>query len=106
LVRVLRARIDINLEIYTSGIRDALGGKDSQMNQEEIRATITSIQQRLMAAQQKVLKEKAAKNLEEGKKFLAENQKKEGVKTLLSGLQYKVLIEGSGKTPRQKIRYR
>ena len=92
--------VDINLDIYTSGIRDGLGGKESQMSSDEIRATITSLQQRLMAAQQKVLKEKAAKNIEEGKKFLAENQKKEGVKTLPSGLQYKVLTEGSGKMPK------
>jgi FKBP-type peptidyl-prolyl cis-trans isomerase FklB len=70
------------------------------MSQEEIRATLTSLQQRLVAARQKELKEKAAKNTEEGKKFLAENQKKAGVKTLPSGLQYKVLTEGAGKTPK------
>jgi len=92
--------VDINLDIYGSGIRDAFGGKEPQMSQEEIRATLTSLQQRLMAAQQKELKEKGAKNLEEGKKFLAENQKKGGIKTLPSGLQYKVLNEGSGKMPK------
>ena len=53
-----------------------------------------------MAAQQKTLKEQGDKNLAEGKAFLAENGKKKGVKTLPSGLQYKVLAEGSGKTPR------
>ena len=42
----------------------------------------------------------AAKNLEDSKKFLAENQKKEGIKTLPSGLQYKVIAEGSGKMPK------
>ena len=92
--------VDINLDIYGSGIKDAFGGKEPQMSQEEIRATLTSLQQRLMAAQQKELKEKAAKNLEEGKKFLVENQKKGGIKTLPSGLQYKVLTEGSGKMPK------
>ena len=92
--------VDINLEVYASGIRDALGGKESQMTSEEIRATITSLQQRLMAAQQKALKEQAAKNLSESKAFLAKNGKKEGIKTLPSGLQYKVLTEGSGKTPK------
>jgi len=92
--------VDLNLEVYASGIRDALGGNESQMSQEEIRATIMDLQKRVMAAQQKVLKEKAAKNLEEGKKFLVENQKKEGIKTLPSGLQYKVLAEGSGKMPK------
>jgi len=92
--------VEINLDIYTSGIRDALGGKEPQMSQEEIRATIGELQKRVMAARQKELKEKAEKNLAEGKVFLDENKKKEGVKTLPSGLQYKVLVEGSGKTPK------
>ena len=92
--------VDINLDVYNSGIKDALGGKEPQMNQEDIRAAITGLQQRLQAARQKELKEMAAKNIEEGKKFLEENQKKEGIKTLPSGLQYKVLTEGSGKMPK------
>ena len=92
--------VDINLDIYTSGIKDALGGKEPRMSQEDIRATITGLQQRVQAARQKELKEMGAKNLEEGKKFLAANQKKEGTKTLPSGLQYKVLTEGSGKMPK------
>jgi FKBP-type peptidyl-prolyl cis-trans isomerase FklB len=70
------------------------------MTSEEIHATITSLQQRLMAAQQKALKEQAEKNLSESKAFLAENGKKEGIKTLPSGLQYKVLAESSGKMPK------
>ena len=92
--------IDIDLEIYTSGIKDALGGKEPQMSQEDIRATIMGLQQRQQAARQKEMKEKSTKNLEQGKTFLAENQKKENVKALPSGLQYKVLAEGSGKTPK------
>ena len=92
--------VDLNLDIYTSGIRDALGGKEPRMSQEEIRATIGELQKRVMAARQKELKEKAEMNLAEGKAFLDENKKKEGVKTLPSGLQYKVLVEGSGKTPK------
>jgi FKBP-type peptidyl-prolyl cis-trans isomerase FklB len=89
--------VDLNLDVYTSGMRDAFGGKDPQMTLGEIRSTIASLQQRLMAAQQK---EQAAKNLVESKAFLAENGKKEGIKTLPSGLQYKVLTAGSGKTPK------
>ena len=70
------------------------------MSQEDIRAAITGLQQRLQAAREKEMKEMAAKNLDEGKKFLVENQKKGGIKTLPSGLQYKVLTEGSGKMPK------
>ena len=91
--------VDISLEVYTLGIKDALGDKESLMSKEEIRATIKGLQQKVKVERQKELKEKATTNLEEGKKFLKENQKKEGVKVLPSGLQYKVLVEGSGKTP-------
>lgn len=92
--------VEINVEVYTSGIRDSLGGKDSLMTQEEIRTTISDLQKRIAAVRQKELKEKAEKNLSESKAFLAENGKKEGVKTLPSGLEYKVLTEGSGKMPK------
>jgi FKBP-type peptidyl-prolyl cis-trans isomerase FklB len=92
--------VDINLDVYTSAIKDALGNKEPSMSKDEIIATIRGLEQRVQAARQKALKEKGAKNLEEGKAFLAENQKKKDVKTLPSGLQYKVLKEGSGKTPK------
>ncbi len=92
--------VDLNLDIYTSGIRDALGGKEPRMSQEEIREAIAEVQKRVMASRQKEWKEKAEKNLAENKAFLEENKKKEGIKTLPSGLQYKVITEGSGKTPK------
>jgi FKBP-type peptidyl-prolyl cis-trans isomerase len=92
--------LTINLEVYTSGIQDALGGTKPLLSQEEIRKTVSELQERVMAARQKELREKAEKNLSEGKVFTEENKKKEGVKTLPSGLQYKVLMEGSGKTPK------
>jgi FKBP-type peptidyl-prolyl cis-trans isomerase FklB len=92
--------LDINVDIYASGIRDALGGKNPPLSQEEMKKTLSDFQQRIMAARQKELKEMSAKNLAAGKAFLEENKKKEGVKTLPSGLQYKVLAEGSGKTPK------
>ena len=44
--------------------------------------------------------ESEKKNIEAGNKFLEENSKKEGVKTTESGLQYKVIVEGSGKKAR------
>ena len=92
--------VDINLNIYLSGIRDALGGKEPLMKQEEIYAAIDEVQKKFDAALQKEFKEKAEKNLSESKVFLEENRKKEGVKTLPSGLQYKTLAEGSGKAPK------
>jgi len=90
----------VNLEVYTAGIRDALSGAKPQLSQEEVNKTVLEIQSRVMAAQQKEMQEMADKNLSEGKIFLEANKKKEGVKTLSSGLQVKVLAEGSGKTPK------
>ena len=92
--------LDINLDLYASGIKDALGGKDPSLSQEEMQKTVLELQKRLTAARQKESKGIAEKNLSEGKAFMDENKKKEGVITLPSGLQYKVLAEGSGKTPK------
>ena len=92
--------LSINLEVYNSGIQDALGGTKPLLSQEEIRKTVSELMQRVMAAREKGLREKAEKNLSEGKIFMEENKQREGVKTLPSGLQYKVLTEGSGKTPK------
>jgi FKBP-type peptidyl-prolyl cis-trans isomerase FklB len=93
-------RADIDLELYVSGIRDALSGTTPQLSQDEIRATVAEFQKRLSLARQKEFKETADRNLVAGKAFLEENTKKDGVVTLPSGLQYKVLAEGSGKTPK------
>ena len=97
---VKRQGLAVNLEVYTAGIRDALSGAKPQLSQEEVNKTVSEIQSRVMAARQKEMQESADKNLSEGKAFLEANKKKEGVKTLSSGLQYKVLAEGSGKTPK------
>ncbi len=92
--------LDINVDLYTSGIQDALSGSKPQLSQDEMRQTISEFQKRFIAAREKEIKEMSTKNLAAGKAFLEENKKKEGVKTLPSGLQYKVLTEGSGKTPK------
>jgi FKBP-type peptidyl-prolyl cis-trans isomerase FklB len=92
--------LDLNTDVYTSGILDALTDASPQLSMEEIRKTISEIQSRVTIAHQKELKEAAEKNLAEGKAFLEANAKKEGVKTFPSGLQYKVLAEGSGSSPK------
>ena len=92
--------VELNLKVYTSGIQDALRGASPTLSQEEIQKTLSEFQKRIATAQQKELKGKADKNLAGAKVFLEDNKKKEGVKTLASGLQYKILAEGSGKTPK------
>jgi FKBP-type peptidyl-prolyl cis-trans isomerase FklB len=53
-----------------------------------------------MAKRMKGQQEGLTKNKAEGEKFLADNKKKEGIKTTASGLQYKVIKDGTGKTPK------
>jgi FKBP-type peptidyl-prolyl cis-trans isomerase FklB len=92
--------MEIDVDIYAAGIRDALGGKDSLMSQEEMRSTLAELQGRYLAARQKEWKEMAEKNLADSKTFMEENKKKDGVKILPSGLQYKILVEGTGRIPK------
>ncbi|MCJ7595481.1 MAG: FKBP-type peptidyl-prolyl cis-trans isomerase N-terminal domain-containing protein, partial [Desulfobacterales bacterium] len=68
--------VEINLDVYTSAIRDALAGKEGQMSSEEMRSAVMDLRRRLAAAQQKALKDQGEKNLAEGKAFLTENGKK------------------------------
>jgi FKBP-type peptidyl-prolyl cis-trans isomerase len=91
---------DLDAEVLSAAIRDALSGKESRLTDEEMLAAVASLQERTVAAMQASIKEKAQKNLAEGEKFLAENKTKEGIKTTDSGLQYKVLEEGEGPSPK------
>jgi len=91
---------DLDAEVLSAAIRDALSGKESRLSEEEMRAALTNLQERTVAAMQASMKERAQKNLAEGEKFLAENKTKEGVKTTASGLQYKVIEEGEGPSPK------
>ena len=92
--------LDLDMDVYTSGIQDALTGANPRLSQDEMRATVAELQKRLTGARQKEIKEMADKTLAEGKVFLEENKRKDGVVALPSGLQYKVLTEGSGKMPK------
>ncbi len=92
--------LNINLDVYISGIKDFFEGKQPAITPEEIQETISEVRARVRAAWEKGLKEMAEKNLGPSRAFLEENKKKEGVKVLPSGLEYKVLTKGSGKIPK------
>jgi FKBP-type peptidyl-prolyl cis-trans isomerase FklB len=81
--------IDIDPNILAKGIQDALGGAKSLLTDQEVQETMVAFQKELME-----------KHKKQGEDFLAENKKKEGVKTLPSGLQYKVIKAGTGKKPK------
>lgn len=94
-----RQGIDLDPDLIVKGIRDALAESKPLMTPQEMRKTLVDLKKKIVADQRKQQKEQAQKNLAEGKAFLGKNAKKKGVKTLPSGLQYKVIEKGKGTSP-------
>lgn len=82
---------DLNIDDFAQAITDVFNG-DAKLSDAEAQAAVQDFFSRKAEEQAKAAKA-------EGENFLAENAKKEGVKTLPSGLQYKVLREGDGRKP-------
>lgn len=81
--------VDADPNSLLRGIQDALSGAKPLLSKEEIQETMVAFQ-----------KEMAEKQKQRGEAFLSENKKKEGIKTLPSGLQYKIIKAGTGKKPK------
>ncbi len=94
------AEIDFNQEAFEQALNDALEEKEPDMSQEDMQAAIQAVQKRMEQKMATRMAEAARKNKKEEDAFLATNQKKKGVKALPSGLQYKVLKSGNGKSPK------
>jgi FKBP-type peptidyl-prolyl cis-trans isomerase FklB len=92
--------IEVNSDVLFAGIKDALSGSKPLMTEEEMKDTMAAVQKQAQAKQQEQATAAAEKNKKEGEAFLAANKKKDGVITLKSGLQYKIIKNGSGKTPK------
>jgi len=106
---MMRDGVDIDADLLASGIKAALTEKTAKplLTEDQIREVIVAFQgemekkaagvQAKAAEDRKVL---ADKNKKDGEAFLTENKKKEGVKTTKSGMQYEVLTEGIGPSPK------
>ena len=92
--------VDINPDILAKGVKDALSGSKSLMTEKEIQETMAAFQKEMNAKQTERIKALAEKNKKDGEAFLAENKKKEGVKTTASGMQYKIIKAGNGAKPK------
>ncbi len=90
--------VAIDRTIIAQGVADYLAGK-SQLDPEQVKATLDTFSQKLTALFEAKAKEASAKVEAEGKAYLADNAKKEGVVTTESGLQYEVLTAGEGESP-------
>lgn len=96
-----KQNMEVNLDLLMAGMKDAVGGKKPLLTDDQVKETMTAYSKSMMEKQAAKAKEESAKNAAAGEKFLAENKGKEGVKTTASGLQYKVIKEGSGAAPKE-----
>jgi FKBP-type peptidyl-prolyl cis-trans isomerase FklB len=93
--------IEIDADLVVKGLRDELSGAKLLMTEEDLTNTMREFQAELRQKQARARKLAAEENKKAGTVFLAENKKKEGVVTLPSGLQYKILKKGTGKKPKE-----
>jgi len=88
--------MNVDFETLTKAIKDGLDGKEPRLSGEQAAAVMQKFQAEQRAQQAKT----GDDNAKAGADFLAENKKKSGVITLDNGLQYKIIKEGMGKTPK------
>lgn len=89
----------VDMDTFVLGMKDALGDVTPKLSDAEAGTIIEAFKAKQMAKQEEAMKALALDNLKDGEKFLAENAKKDGVKVTPSGLQYKVITEGTGPLP-------
>ena len=95
-----RGSVEVDPDLLAKGLKDSYGGGKTILTEDEARKTIADFQKTLMAKQAETMQKLSEKNKADGEKFLAENAKQEGVKTLPSGLQYREITPGKGKSPK------
>ncbi len=94
--------LDITKGVFLRGMADAFNGKEAALSAEELQMAMQEFQLQLQGQQsenQKKMQELVAKYKKEGEEFLSANAKKDSVKVTASGLQYKILREGTGTSP-------
>lgn len=97
---VKRFPIEIDIDSVILGIMDKYNDKELRLSSKEISEIQMNVQKKMKELNKKRFEELAKKNEETGEKFLKENKKKEGIKTLKSGLQYLIIKKGNGKKPK------
>ncbi|OGW36725.1 MAG: peptidylprolyl isomerase, partial [Nitrospirae bacterium GWC2_56_14] len=94
--------VELDPDALVQGIQDALKKNKPLLSQELMNATLVDLKKKIVADQQSAAKITAEENRKASAAFLTENAKQKGVTVLPSGVQYKVLKEGSGKKPTLK----
>ncbi len=103
---IMQGGLDLNPDVLARGIKDVVEEKELALSEEEMQEAMMALQKKMSEAQEEMQREMMDRQREEGGKnlvaaeaFLAENAKEDGVIVRDSGLQYRVLTEGSGDKP-------
>ncbi len=91
--------IEINPTIMAKGIQDGMNGGTLLLTEQQMKDVLSKFQKDLMAKRTAQFDKKADENKTVGETFLSQNKSKEGVVTLPSGLQYKIITNGTGAKP-------
>jgi FKBP-type peptidyl-prolyl cis-trans isomerase FklB len=94
-----RDSVEVDPAVLFHGLKDALAGNKLLLTDEEAKAALTALQAEVRGKEEAKLKAAAVENKKTGEAFLVANKAKEGVVTLPSGLQYKIIKEGTGPKP-------
>ena len=90
----------LNIDDFASAIKDVIGGKELKMSMKEAQVVASTFIQQAEEENRKIMEEAGAKFKAAGEQYLADNAGRDGVTVTASGLQYEVLSEGNGKSPK------
>jgi FKBP-type peptidyl-prolyl cis-trans isomerase FklB len=91
--------VDIDAPSLLRGVKDALADSTPLLTDDEVDAALKQLQSQVQAKHDAELAKAGEANMKEGEDFLAANKTKDGVVTLPSGLQYKIVTAGTGPKP-------
>ena len=94
-----RQGVEMNPDAVIQGIADALAGSEPKMSRPEMHETMVALKRKIEAEQRARVSAESEAVRQTGIAFLEENRTKGGVQVTASGLQYKVLEEGTGRSP-------
>jgi len=97
-----RQDVEMDAQALLMGIADALKSDKPQLSSENMRATLVALKKKILTEQYQERQKKQKLYRDEGLAFLDKNGQKEGVITLASGVQYKVIRSGNGRIPKQQ----
>jgi FKBP-type peptidyl-prolyl cis-trans isomerase len=95
-----RDGVDVDSKTFMQGLLDAIAGKEGLLSNEEMQNLIVERREKVKRDRMQEVLEIRAQNAEEAATFLEENAKKDAIKTTDSGLQYLVISEGEGDSPK------